>query len=76
MILWELRDEKGYLITKEFSERKAVIRKMKLENRGSGRIVISKVFQSEERVVDPIRKYDETQRGTTTNDSGGEKPVL
>jgi len=64
MIIWEIRDSKGYLITKEFSERKAVIKKMMLENRGSGRIYIKKVFQAEERNVDPIKKFDEEKRHT------------
>jgi hypothetical protein len=64
MIIWEIRDAKGYLITKEFSERKAIIKKMRLENRGSGVLHISKVFQAEERKVDPIKKFDEEKRHT------------
>jgi len=56
MIIWEIRDAQGYLITKEFSERKAILKKMKLENRGSGVLHINKIFQAEERNVDPIKK--------------------
>jgi len=62
MIIWEIRDAQGYLITKEFSESKAAIKKMKLENRGSGSLHISKIFQAEERNVDPIKKFDEEKR--------------
>jgi hypothetical protein len=59
MIVWEIRDAKGYLITREFSERKAVLKKMKMENRGSGQLHVSKVFQAEDRDIEPVRKFSE-----------------
>jgi len=62
MIIWEIRDAKGYLITKEFSERKAIARKMFLENRGEGVLHLIKIFQAESRKVDPIKKFDEERR--------------
>jgi hypothetical protein len=57
MIVWEIRDDKGLLITREFSERNAILTKMRRENRGAGVLHLSKVFQAEDRDIDPTKKW-------------------
>jgi hypothetical protein len=63
MIVYELRNQKGELIAREFSESKIATTRMALENRHSGPLRLSKLFiQKDEkgltpRVIDPLKKY-------------------
>ena len=63
MIVYELRDQLGDLIAREFSETKISRTRMVLENRGSGTLRLTKLFvcgdkaDLEARVIDPLKKY-------------------
>jgi hypothetical protein len=59
MIVYELRNQQGELIAREFSERKISKTRMILENRGSGMLRLSKIFTQDDRVIDPLKKYSD-----------------
>jgi hypothetical protein len=63
MIVYELRDQQGELIAREFSEGKIAKTRVLMENRGSGCLRLTKLFicgdkaDQEARVIDPLKKY-------------------
>ena len=61
MIVYELRNQQGELIAREFSESKISKTRMILENRGSGALRLSKIFSQKSdthlRTIDPLKKY-------------------
>jgi hypothetical protein len=63
MIVYELRDQQGELIAREFNESKIAKTRMLLENRGSGPLRLQKLFicgdkdDLSKRVIDPLKKY-------------------
>jgi len=61
MIVYELRNQQGELIAREFSESKISKTRTILENRGSGTLRLSKIFSQKSdthlRTIDPLKKY-------------------
>jgi hypothetical protein len=61
MIVYELRNQNGELIAREFSESKICRTRMLLENRGVGQLRLEKLFVQKEdkdlRTIDALKKY-------------------
>jgi hypothetical protein len=61
MIVYELRNQQGELVAREFAESKICRTRMLLENRGSGQLRLEKLFvqkdDQDHRTIDPLKKY-------------------
>ena len=57
MIVWEIRDEEGDLLTREFREKRAIKKKLVLEKNGIKGIRLRKIFQAEDRHIDECKMW-------------------